>query len=51
MEGNILYEHKNTSEVVLNKSLTFILNDLLKELMIIIWLIIHILLIYQLLLF
>lgn len=30
MEGNILYEHKNTSEVVLNKSLTFILNDLLK---------------------
>lgn len=30
MEGNILYEQKNTSEVVLNKSLTFILNDLLK---------------------
>ncbi|MBQ8472905.1 MAG: PBP1A family penicillin-binding protein [Bacilli bacterium] len=30
MEGNILYEHKDTSEVVLNKSLTYILNDLLK---------------------
>ncbi len=30
MAGNILYEHKDTSEVVLNKSITFILNDLLK---------------------
>ncbi len=30
MNGNILYEHKDTSEVVLNKSITFILNDLLK---------------------
>ena len=30
MKGNILYEHQDTSEVVLNKSTTFILNDLLK---------------------
>lgn len=30
MAGNILYEHKDSSEVVLNKSLTYILNDLLK---------------------
>ncbi len=28
--GNIIYEHKDTSEVVLNNSLTFILNELLK---------------------
>ena len=28
--GKIIYEHKDTSEVVLNKSTTFILNDLLK---------------------
>ncbi len=30
IKGNILYEHKDTSEVVLNKSTTFILNELLK---------------------
>ena len=30
LQGNILYEHPDTSEVVLNKSLTFILNELLK---------------------
>jgi len=30
MEGNILYEHENEAEVVLNKSLTYILNDMLK---------------------
>lgn len=30
IKGNILYEHKDTSEVVLNKSNTFILNELLK---------------------
>ena len=28
--GNIIYEHKDTSEVVLNKNTTYILNDLLK---------------------
>ncbi len=28
--GNTIYQHKDTSEVVLNKSITFILNDLLK---------------------
>ena len=30
ISGNILYEHEDTSEVVLNKSTTFILNELLK---------------------
>lgn len=30
IKGNILYEHQDTSEFVLNKSTTFILNDLLK---------------------
>ena len=30
MKGNILYEHPDTSEVVLNKNITYILNDLLK---------------------
>ena len=30
IQGNILYEHQDTSEVVLNKSTTFILNELLK---------------------
>ncbi len=30
MNDNVLYEHEDTSEVVLNKSITFILNDLLK---------------------
>ena len=30
LKGNILYEHNDTSEVVLNKSITFILNELLK---------------------
>ena len=30
IKGNILYEHKDTSEVVLNKSTTYILNELLK---------------------
>ena len=30
ISGNVLYEHKDTSEVVLNKSTTFILNELLK---------------------
>lgn len=29
MDGNILYEHKDTSETVLNKSITFLLNDML----------------------
>lgn len=29
-EGNILYTHQDTSEIVLNSSLTYILNDLLK---------------------
>ncbi len=28
--GNVLYQHSDSSEVVLNKSITFILNDLLK---------------------
>ncbi len=28
--GNVLYEHENKNEVVLNKSITFILNELLK---------------------
>ena len=30
IQGNILYEHQDTTEVVLNKSITFILNELLK---------------------
>ena len=30
IKGNLLYEHKDTSEIVLNKSTVFILNDLLK---------------------
>lgn len=30
LNDNILYEHKDTSETVLNSSLTYILNDLLK---------------------
>ncbi len=30
MAGNTIYEHKDTSEVVLNKNTTYILNDLLK---------------------
>ena len=30
MEGNIIYSHKDKSETVLNKSTTFIINDLLK---------------------
>lgn len=30
IKGNILYEHQDTSEFVLNKSTTFILNELLK---------------------
>ena len=30
ISGNILYEHKDSSEVVLNKSTTFILNEMLK---------------------
>ncbi len=30
LSGNVIYEHADTGEVVLNKSLTFILNDLLK---------------------
>ena len=30
IKGNILYEHQNQNEIVLNNSTTFILNDLLK---------------------
>ena len=30
INGTVLYEHQDTSDVVLNKSITFILNDLLK---------------------
>ena len=30
IKGNILYEHQDTSEIVLNKSTTYILNELLK---------------------
>jgi len=30
ISGNILYEHQTTEEIVLNESLTFILNDMLK---------------------
>ena len=30
IKGNILYEHKDSSEVVLNKSTTYILNEMLK---------------------
>ena len=30
IKGNILYEHQSKNEIVLNKSTTFILNDLLK---------------------
>lgn len=29
VNGNVLYEHKDNSELVLNKNLTFILNELL----------------------
>lgn len=30
LKGSVIYEHKDTSEIVLNKSTTYILNDLLK---------------------